>query len=592
MNSFYRTILALLAICVAFPAHAGLFSLEIVEPAANVGDIGTLHILYHGEEENLSFAVGGLDLKLSSSNAGVIKFLDAEVKNDDNRWDAAIARNITDNEIGDLFTASLFSPGLAPGSQVFAEVKYSRVGAGFTNLLVDVGGEDPLYQGDRGDVSSYVRSRGTCLGDCTIGAAPVEINLGDSWAVLKEQFYSGPVYSPPGVVTPPVVNLPPESSPLEPDEPAINFPIVEQRLAHPAQPGIFSLEIVEAATAVGDKGKLRVMYDGGPDGYSFVNGGIHLKLASSNPGLLEFSNVEVLNEDSRWAVTSVRDETTAPELFAASLLTPGLAGVGSQIFAEMEYSLLGDGAADLIMDVGGEDPLIDASWGPSWGDVSEVMFSRGVCVGNCPAGTPPVEISLGDSWAALREQMYAPPVPPTPQPTPPTDPVIDVPPVAQEPDPILPVDPELIDDPVVDIPDELPGEVPSVIEIGFMPERPWYRPINLVDWLNGVVLIDDMRYTILQIPDLQLIDVATVVDPSQFLVVDNTNFFTRNGQLHLYDTDSVNLAYDGTALAAMRLYSLGTTNASVGTLVPEPHSLLIAVLLSVGRLSLRQRGRR
>ena len=125
-------------------------------------------------------------MRLSSSNAGVIKFLDARVYNDDDRWDIAVAREITDNEIGNLFTASIFSPGLAPGGpQIFAEVKYSRLGSGFTDVMLDVGGEDPLYQGDRGDVASYVRSRGICLGECTTGAAPAEINLGDSWARLK-----------------------------------------------------------------------------------------------------------------------------------------------------------------------------------------------------------------------------------------------------------------------------------------------------------------------------------------------------------------------------------------------------------------------
>ena len=54
------------------------------------------------------------------------------------------------------------------------------------------------------------------------------------------------------------------------------------------------------------------MYDGGPDGYTFIDGGVHLKLTSSSPDLLEFSNVEVLNDNSRWAVTTARNEAVAP----------------------------------------------------------------------------------------------------------------------------------------------------------------------------------------------------------------------------------------------------------------------------------------
>ena len=63
MKASPRIILALLLSCGAFRANAGLFSLELVQPAVGVGDIGTLQVLYHGEEENLSFAVGGLDLE-------------------------------------------------------------------------------------------------------------------------------------------------------------------------------------------------------------------------------------------------------------------------------------------------------------------------------------------------------------------------------------------------------------------------------------------------------------------------------------------------------------------------------------------------
>jgi hypothetical protein len=213
MNTAFRSILIVLLSCGGFQTHAGLFSLEIVEPATTAGDIGTLQILYHGEEENLSFAVGGLDLKLTSSTAGVIKFLDAQVNNDDERWDIAVARQTTDNEVGELYTGSIFSPGLAPGLQVFAEVKYSLLGPGSTDLLLDVGGEDPLYQGDRGDVSSYVRSRGLCVGDCDPLVPPTEINLGDSWAVLREQLY-----------VPPVIPAPQPTPVVPPQDPSANFP--------------------------------------------------------------------------------------------------------------------------------------------------------------------------------------------------------------------------------------------------------------------------------------------------------------------------------------------------------------------------------
>lgn len=208
------TLTICIGVALSTNAEAGLFSLEIADRALEPGDEGTLRIVYEDGDENFSFFNGGLHLNLRSSTPGVIKFLDAEILNFDERWTIAIADQITDDQVGRLFAASIMTQGLAGTSpRTFAEIKYSLVGPGSTELLVDIGGEDPLVEGPLGEISALVNSRGLCLGECVTNAMPSEINLGDSWAQLKEQMYppikpNPPVYNEPEVPAPTTEPLP------------------------------------------------------------------------------------------------------------------------------------------------------------------------------------------------------------------------------------------------------------------------------------------------------------------------------------------------------------------------------------------------
>lgn len=208
--------------CWATLVHAGTFSLEIVEPANGVGEVGILRIIYDGD---YTFENGGLDLKLSNDTPGVIKFLDASIINNDDRWVVASTSGLSDDSINHFNAASLLTTGLAGnGSRIFAEVTYSLLGNGSTNLLLDIGGQDPVVHGPLGDVSADVYSRSLCLGDCLPNAEARVINLGDSWAALQESL------NPPPVVVPqnPVVNIPPVVEPPVLAEPTPQEPIWEE----------------------------------------------------------------------------------------------------------------------------------------------------------------------------------------------------------------------------------------------------------------------------------------------------------------------------------------------------------------------------
>ena len=222
-----RYIVALLFLAAVAPStRAGLFSLDIVEPATHPGDEGLLRIMYEDADDNYSFFNGGLHLKLTSSAPGVINFKDATILNDDHRWTFALADQISDNEIGRLFAASILTNGLAgSGRRTFAEVKYSLAGTGSTNLMVDIGGEDPVVEGSLGDISHRIGSRGLCVGECTLSTPPMEINLGESWTRLREQMYP-PLPQPPGPVVPsPVEQVSVEQIPVEPE--SIIPPVIE-----------------------------------------------------------------------------------------------------------------------------------------------------------------------------------------------------------------------------------------------------------------------------------------------------------------------------------------------------------------------------
>ncbi len=586
-----KTFFVLFISCLAYfsaSARAGIFSLEIVEPALQLGDQGILRVLYDGGLKNYSFEQGGLDLRLNSTNPGIIKFLDAEILNE-GRWEVTVANQIGDDTVGRLFAASLFTPGLAgAGPRTFAEIRYSLVGTGHTELLLEAGGEDPAVHGPLGDISHNVLTRGVCIGGCLPGTQPADINLGESWARLREQLYGPPVKQP--QPTQPVWNEPIELFPHEPvtNSPnPVEAPPIQTQPSVPTatRPGVFSLEVVEPALQYGDKGRLRVMYDGGSEDYSFANGGIWLKLTSSNPGVISFSDAQVFNDDERWAFATARGLTadSIDELLAFSVLTPGMTGIGPQVFAEIEYSRLGSGFTDLVLDVQGDDPLVDGAFG----DVSGNLLSRGACLGECLPGHQPVEINLGESWAHLREQMYPtvpyqPPVVPVPNDPVPNDPVPNDP-VTENP---LPTDPL--------------GEEPA-------PNEPVPSDPVEIEIQNPIVYFPEIDYTAIKM-DWLTFPVWSVIDiqewkNSEFLIVENTELFSRNGSLrHLIDEISlaytfgngtVALGYDGNGTIAYNALSMmaaaaASMNSSPNLTVPEPTSLVLSTC-SLICLMLRRR---
>ncbi len=574
------TICATILLCFTPITKGALFSVEVAEPALQFGDIGTLRVIYDGGLENYSFEQGGLDLKLTSSNPGVIKFLDAEILND-GRWEIANTFGITDDSIGRMFAASIFTPGLAgTGPRVFAEIKYTVAGSGGTDVLLDVAGEDPLVHGPLGDVSNSVFSRGACVGDCLPGSSPVEINLGESWARLKAEMYAQPVQHQP---LPPI---PPQPQPPNPvgNPPVVNEPVGPEGLSPegPTVPGMFSLEIVEQALEFGDTGKLRVIYNGGTANHAFENGGIGLKLTSSNPGVIKFTDAEILNDDQRWLIAAARgigDDAVA-ELFAMSLFTPGLAGTGPQIFAEIEYSLLGPGFTDLALDIQGEDPLVDNSVG----DVSSGILSRGTCLGEC-LGSSPVEIDLGESWARLKAEIYAPPVFPQPPVAPPVvepiiiDPMV-VQPVVVEPVVVEPVvaDPVVVDPVVVELVVGGPILGDPVVEVPGTTDPVWVGGWYNVPYIDDPSVIDYTdwwRSNELEIVRtdglIQLIDYPNTV----FL-----NYFSMCGDMSggVYDNDATQLRAFHSLADITAMLGMNSVNPSV----PEPGSAALVGFSIIG----------
>lgn len=206
---------------VTLSCEAGQFTLEIVQPSTGPDNFGTLRVMYHDEDDNFSFYNGGLHLQLSSSVGGVIKLHGGEIINSDERWAAAYVRDVADDSIGNLFAASLLTPGLTgTGSRIFADFQYSLIGSGSTELIIDAGGEDPVVEGPLGDIAHHVSSRGLCLGDCLPEHTPTVLNLGESWAQKRALLNSPPpaIPIPAPVWNPPVV-VSPEDFKLEEDVP-------------------------------------------------------------------------------------------------------------------------------------------------------------------------------------------------------------------------------------------------------------------------------------------------------------------------------------------------------------------------------------
>ncbi|WP_197530451.1 PEP-CTERM sorting domain-containing protein [Bythopirellula polymerisocia] len=246
---------------------AALFSVQVTQPALEVGDTGILQILYDSEPDNFTFANGGISLNLSSSRQGVIQFTAAQVNNDKENWALVVARDISSDSVGELRAFSVLTPGFVEsGTQLFAQIEYTLLGTGFTELSIDVEGEDPLYDGTEGDVSSNVFAQGLCLGECNGVELPERINLGER---LAAQIAAGKIPAPfileettiPACSSNCSTRKPTPAIPSQPSSPPTASPPVTPAppsLEEPIEPPPVS-EVVENPVELDLPGEIRVL---------------------------------------------------------------------------------------------------------------------------------------------------------------------------------------------------------------------------------------------------------------------------------------------------------------------------------------------
>jgi hypothetical protein len=590
-----------LAYFVTFSCEAGQFTLEIVQPSTGPDHQGTLRVMYHDEDDNFSFYNGGLHLQLSSSVGGVIKFHGGEIINSDERWAVAYVRDVADNSIGNLFAASLLTPGLTgTGSRIFADFQYSLIGSGSTELIIDAGGEDPVVEGPLGDIAHHVSSRGLCMGDCLPDYSPTVLNLGESWA--QKSVVENPPPTP--VIVPAPIHVPASSHP----------PIASNPNA-----AKFSFEIVKPSTGPDDPGTLQIVFEEGDENYAFFNGGLHLQVSSSNSGVIKFLGGEVFNDDDRWSVGTVRDveDNSIGNLLAASVMTPGLVGVGPRTFAQIQYSLIGSGSTELLIEAGGEDPVVE---GPL-GEISHLVYSHGFCLGDCLPDYTPTVLNLGENWAQKRD-LINPPPPAIPIPAPVWNPPVvvspedfeleeDVPPSYYEPEESTP---PLADDTSTPDPDSwFPGETVNdsplvVTPVEILAPDTEIEDAGVVDTDSPVVIeIEQPNFDITYwqvIPVFSVVDGVVVqintADGSVMPVVDS--WFTRRndftGRLKSISEDIIAnlraqiIKTQTTSMFDLDVTHFGTTGilafSSSGTTVPEPSGFFLA-LASAAAILMRRR---
>ena len=139
-------------------------------------------------------------------------------------------------------------------------------------------------------------------------------------------------------------------------------------LATFAQAGSFSIAgggTLPVGTLPGAVGVLDIVYDPAPEGITFLNGGVGLRLASSTPGVIKFTGASVLNPAGRWAVAQalgITDDGVA-QLNGSSVGAGGMPSGSASIYAQINYMVLGGGTTDLSLSVQGEDPLFDGTAG-------------------------------------------------------------------------------------------------------------------------------------------------------------------------------------------------------------------------------------
>jgi hypothetical protein len=151
-------VFSLFAVAVmAVGVQAASFSIAGAGNIAEGTTSGTLDIVWSGSN-GITFADGGVALKISSSTPGVIKFTTATLLNGPPAyWSDVVVNGISDDSVGVLNGFSVGSAGLpATGDAVYARIGYDVIAPGTTGLSLAVQGEDPLWDGAQGDVSSLI----------------------------------------------------------------------------------------------------------------------------------------------------------------------------------------------------------------------------------------------------------------------------------------------------------------------------------------------------------------------------------------------------------------------------------------------------
>ncbi|MDZ4657255.1 MAG: PEP-CTERM sorting domain-containing protein [Bythopirellula sp.] len=163
MKNFNLGSLAL-AVVVALSTFAQAGSFSIVGggllPAGTTS--GVLDIVYNPIPGGVTFGNGGVALSVLSSTPGVIKFTGASVLNPAGRWTAVIATPPTDDAASALDGFSVGTQGLSSTlTSIYAQLNYEVLGSGTTILSLATHGEDALFDGAQGDVSSTTQLVGT-----------------------------------------------------------------------------------------------------------------------------------------------------------------------------------------------------------------------------------------------------------------------------------------------------------------------------------------------------------------------------------------------------------------------------------------------
>lgn len=173
MRSFFTVLATLAVFSYAASSQAITISVEDSIPGSQ------LSIFVDVAPENAKFTNGGIDLKLTSSNPGVVEFTNASVHMPTllggavQRWTTGVVQGLTADSISLIRGGAIGSVGLDPaipgnvldGSSsrfLFATVDYSFVGPGVTEILPGEGTPGESFV-NNGAVMSNVELVGVSL---------------------------------------------------------------------------------------------------------------------------------------------------------------------------------------------------------------------------------------------------------------------------------------------------------------------------------------------------------------------------------------------------------------------------------------------